>query len=317
MIPAAPPGSSGLAIDGRSLDGLKAQAARDPRAAVREAARQFEAMFMNELLKGMRASTASMGAMDNEGSRVSSEMLDAQWAQALSGRPGGLAEALERQLGRHLAQGSAPGLAPGPAPHQALPAAHAVPAADPQRVGPRDAGATRTPPGRGTVPPPLAGPVSALQRDFVDRHAALARQAQELTGVPAAFMVAQAALESGWGRRQIVHADGSPTHNLFGIKATPGWKGPVAEVTTTEYIGGQARKVVQRFRAYASAAESFADYARLLTNSARYRPVIAQAQDASAFAQGLQRAGYATDPNYADKLSRVINATLRLQRSVA
>ena len=298
MIPTTPPGSSGLAIDGRSLDGLKAQASRDPRAAVREAARQFEAMFMNELLKGMRATTAGMGALDNEGSRMSSEMLDAQWAQALSGRSGGLAEALERQLSRNL----------GPAAGAA--------AASP-RPDARDTRAARGATAQAAASAPAAGPASAVQRGFVDRHAALARQAQERTGVPAAFMMAQAALESGWGRRQILHADGSPTHNLFGIKATPGWKGPVAEVTTTEFIGGQARKVVQRFRAYASTAESFADYARLLMNSARYRPVIAQAQDASAFAQGLQRAGYATDPNYADKLSRVINTTLRLQRSVA
>ena len=127
-------------------------------------------------------------------------------------------------------------------------------------------------------------------------------------------MVAQAAHESGWGRREINHADGSPSYNLFGIKAGAGWRGPVAEVATTEYVGGVARKVTAKFRAYASYAESFADYARLMTSSPRYQGVLA-ADSANEFAQGLQRAGYATDPAYADKLTRVINTTLRLQRS--
>ena len=112
-------------------------------------------------------------------------------------------------------------------------------------------------------------------------------------------------------------ADGSTSFNLFGIKAGAGWKGPVARITTTEVVDGRPRKMVQAFRAYSSYEESFADYARLMSTSLRYREVVARADDARQFAQGLQRAGYATDPAYADKLSRVINTTLRLQRSVA
>ena len=131
-------------------------------------------------------------------------------------------------------------------------------------------------------------------------------------------MVAQAAHESGWGRREIKNADGSTSFNVFGIKAGAGWKGPVAEVTTTEYEGGVARKVTAKFRAYSSYEESFKDYARLMKDSPRYSQVMASASTGSAtpagFAQGLQRAGYATDPAYADKLTRVINTTLRLQR---
>ena len=129
--------------------------------------------------------------------------------------------------------------------------------------------------------------------------------AQFATGIPAAFMVAQAAHESGWGRREIRHADGSPSHNLFGIKAGAGWTGPVAEVTTTEYVDGRAHKVIAKFRAYASAAESFADYARLMRDSPRYQAV-RQADSAREFADGLQRAGYATDPNYAKKLISIM-----------
>ena len=130
-------------------------------------------------------------------------------------------------------------------------------------------------------------------------------------------MISQAALETGWGRKEIRHADGSPAYNLFGIKAGGNWKGPTAEVWTTEYVGGKPQRVKAQFRSYSSYAESFADYAKLIKDSPRYAQVRARGQDATAFAQGLQRAGYATDPAYAEKLSRVINTTLRLQRATA
>jgi flagellar protein FlgJ len=129
-------------------------------------------------------------------------------------------------------------------------------------------------------------------------------------------MVSQAALETGWGKKEIRNADGSSAHNLFGIKAGASWKGATTDVVTTEYSHGVAHKVVQKFRAYASAAESFADYARLMKDSPRYAAVVNAGADAKGFAQGLQKAGYATDPAYAEKLSRVINTTLRMQRSV-
>jgi flagellar rod assembly protein/muramidase FlgJ len=164
---------------------------------------------------------------------------------------------------------------------------------------------------------------------FVHQHGDAAKQAEAATGIPAAFMVSQAALETGWGRKEIRHADGTTSHNLFGIKAGANWKGPVAEVTTTEYINGRAQKVVAKFRAYGSYAESFADYAQLMKDSPRYQAAVGAAKGAGvagtsgaastsvAFANGLQKAGYATDPAYADKLTRVINTTLRLQRSLA
>ncbi|MET0211202.1 MAG: flagellar assembly peptidoglycan hydrolase FlgJ, partial [Burkholderiaceae bacterium] len=150
---------------------------------------------------------------------------------------------------------------------------------------------------------------------FVQQHKEAAATAEKTTGIPASFMIAQAAHETGWGRKEIKHTDGTPAYNLFGIKAGSNWNGPTADVTTTEYIGGQARKVVQKFRAYSSYAESFADYAQLMKNNPRYAKVVAAGSNAQGFAQGLQRAGYATDPAYADKLTRVINTTLRMQRA--
>jgi flagellar protein FlgJ len=276
---AAPP--TRLAGDAQSLAALRTRAAADPQAAVREVAKQFEALFMQELMKSMRAATVSSGMLDNEGSKLGTEMLDQQFALQMTGLPGGLSQAIERQLQRQT------GLAPAAA-----------------------AAATPLLPERAVRIPDKSAAA------FVQQHTQAAQAAQSATGIPAAFMLGQAAHESGWGRREIRHADGSPSHNLFGIKAGPDWKGAVAETLTTEYVDGRAVKTVARFRAYASHAESFADYARLMKNSPRYQQVLAQAQDAGSFAAGLQRAGYATDPAYAQKLTRVINTALQLQRSV-
>lgn len=278
-----------LAVDTRSLQQLQARAASDPRGTVREAARQFETLFMNELMKSMRATTLAEPT-EGEGG-MATGMLDQQFASQLAGMPGGLSEAIARQLERQM------GLTPGPIP--------ATGSAN-DAVSPVETRPTRLPQ-KGAA-------------GFVEQHSAAARAAEQATGIPAAFMVSQAALETGWGRKEIRHADGAPSYNLFGIKAGAGWRGPTAEVTTTEYVGGKAVKVTAKFRAYSSYAESFADYARLMKDSPRYQQVLAGASRgrdaASGFAQGLQRAGYATDPAYADKLTRVINTTLRLQRTL-
>jgi flagellar protein FlgJ len=151
----------------------------------------------------------------------------------------------------------------------------------------------------------------------VHQHSDAAQAASVATGIPAAFMLAQAALETGWGKREIIGRDGTPSHNLFGIKAGANWNGPTVDVMTTEFIAGRPQKRVQSFRAYASEAASFADYARLMKHSPRYAAVTAAGSDAKGFAEGLQRAGYATDPAYAEKLGRVINTALRLQRGMA
>ena len=292
---------NGLAYDTRSLDTLRARAASDPKAAVREAAKQFETLFMNELMKSMRATTLQSGMLDNAGTGMGTEMLDTQFAGQLAGRPGGLSEAIMKQLERQM------GLSPGPIPLTG--SANNTP--QPLSANPA---ATRIP--------------QAGAAGFVQQHSQAASVAEAATGIPATFMVSQAALETGWGRKEIRHGDGTPAFNLFGIKAGGSWKGPVAEVSTTEYVNGQPRKVMARFRAYGSYAESFADYAKLMKGSPRYQAAVAGAQGGdslrtvarldpgAAFAQGLQKAGYATDPAYADKLTRVINTTLRLQRSL-
>ena len=155
--------------------------------------------------------------------------------------------------------------------------------------------------------------VPAHVSEFKARVGAYAQEVSQATGIPAQFMLGQAALESGWGKRELRAADGTPSHNLFGIKAGAGWKGPVVEAVTTEYINGIAHKTVEKFRAYPSYAEAFRDYARLLSSNPRYTEVLRQAVqrlDAEGFAQALQRAGYATDPAYGDKLGRIIKTAL-------
>jgi flagellar protein FlgJ len=131
-------------------------------------------------------------------------------------------------------------------------------------------------------------------------------RAQQLTGVPASFILGQAALESGWGRREIRGPDGAQSYNLFGIKAGPGWQGKTMQVTTTEFEGGVARKSVQSFRAYDSYAAAFQDWALTIGRSQRYSGAIASAGSAGGFAFGMQQAGYSTDPAYGEKLARVI-----------
>ena len=145
--------------------------------------------------------------------------------------------------------------------------------------------------------------------DFVNRlwpHAAAASRA---TGIAPGFMIGHAALESGWGRAEIRGSNGEPSYNLFGIKAGRGWNGAVIEATTTEYVNGVAQKSVEKFRAYASYAEAFKDYANLLGSNPRYAAVIDNGNDPAKFAAGLQQAGYATDPMYADKLNRILQGS--------
>jgi len=122
---------------------------------------------------------------------------------------------------------------------------------------------------------------------------------------PAPLILAQAALESGWGKREIRADDGTQSFNLFGIKADRGWKGATVETTTTEYVDGEPQKVRAKFRAYGSYEEAFTDYARFITRNPRYANVLAT-DDPNEAAHGLQRAGYATDPRYGEKLVRIM-----------
>ena len=279
----------GLAADVRGLGALKYDAARNDPAAIRETAKQFESLFMRELLKSMRDATMKSGFLESSGGDLGSDLLDQQLAQSMSGRPGGLSDLIAKQLSMQM---GGPSSSPSQAAPQAalsVPQFQARPAqADTKRVA-----------------------VGAAQ--FVQHHQHAAEQVARSSGIPASFMLGQAGHETGWGRAEIMKTDGTRSHNLFGIKADPNWKGPVAEITTTEFMDGQPRKLVARFRAYASYEASFRDYARLINESPRYAKARQSTASFEAYATHLHQAGYATDPAYGSKLSRAISMAVRLQ----
>jgi flagellar protein FlgJ len=285
--------SQALSADVQSLGALKLEAGKNSKSAIKETAKQFESLFMRELIKSMREATMKSGMLDSPGGDLGTDLLDQQFAVQMSGKAGGLSDLIEQQLTRQM--------------------------------GTPPAGASQT--SKSAAVSPSSAPSSAIskttrapsesQASFVNQHSAAANEAERASGLPAGFMLGQAGHDTGWGKHEIKHKGGASSHNLFGIKAGASWTGKVAEVTTTEYVNGVPQKQVARFRAYDSYADSFKDYARMISESPRYAKAREQTGSAHAFASGLQKAGYATDPDYAAKLSRAINTTLQIRRAQA
>jgi flagellar protein FlgJ len=346
-------------FDASGLAALKRQVKSNDPQALKAAAQQFEALFLQMVMKSMRDATPREGLFDSEQTRMYESLLDQQMAQVMGTRSNGtgLAAMIEKQL---LQQNPEPVPYEGGIPLKPPAAAIGIdtnpraiplpqggptvrplqPATVPQQSGfmpmlrqpatvlpatvlpatvlPATASPASTFTTPGTEAPPSAVPqgtafevAPATAREFGSKLWPAATAAARSTGIPPQFMVAQAALETGWGKAELRRADGSPSFNVFGIKAGRGWNGAVVEATTTEYVDGVAHKQVERFRAYGSYNEAFRDYAGLLAGSSRYAGVIGT-QDPVSFARGLQRAGFATDPQYAAKLERIIGGpTLR------
>jgi flagellar protein FlgJ len=290
------------AFDVKGIGELRQSAKANDPAALKTAATQFEAMFLNMMMKSMRDATPQDGMLDSQQSKMFTTMMDQQTSQNLAKRGTGLADVLIRQLSQATQlQALAPA---GPD----APGVAASPLAALSTLSTSLTSSARSV--LQTVPAPAARTQAPHVRAFQEKLAAHAQEASRTTGIPAKFMLGQAALESGWGKHEIKGRDGATSHNLFGIKAGANWTGKVAEAVTTEYVNGVAQTSVEKFRAYDSYADSFKDYAKLITGNKRYEKVLASAGDASSFAQGLQRAGYATDPNYAAKLTRIIKHSL-------
>ncbi|MGO4580931.1 flagellar assembly peptidoglycan hydrolase FlgJ [Cupriavidus sp. 2TAF22] len=329
--------SQRFALDTQGFEGLK-QSARTGAGpeTLRTAARQFEAVFTQMVLKSMRDATPQEGLFDNEQTKLYMSMMDQQLSQQMSSRGIGLADVMVRQLARASGAAVPPELAgsAGAAAARQASLQAGMDDAAPGLAGALDMrnGDGDTPRAGSVVAGPSWNPTAGLRQyqgqaqdtgawqgngpalpedtpahisAFVSRMAGPAMSASRATGVPAKLILGQAALESGWGRREIAHPDGSTTFNVFGVKAGANWKGAVAEITTTEYVDGQPQKVRARFRAYGSYDEAFADYGRLLSNNPRYAEVLAAGNPDDA-ARGLQRAGYATDPAYGEKLVRIM-----------
>ncbi len=319
--------SSKLAVDAKSIDDLHLMAKRNPDEALQKVAQQFEALFMNMLLKSMREATPKDGLFDSQQTQFFTQMYDQQLAQQISTKGIGIADMMVQQLTRanksiepqtsiRLADSiisamnssnQSPWVKDG---HTNDKSEQLWPSAQNSLNALIPAGKTNPSAEAFIAPIPLEAQLKKLSNhltDFIDNLLPHAKMVSQSTGIPPHFMLAQAALESGWGKHEIRYADNSPSYNLFGIKAGANWKGDVVETVTTEYINGAPQKMVEKFRAYSSYAEGFSDYANLLLDNPRYAKVL-KTNDAVTFANGLQRAGYATDPMYAEKLIRILNS---------
>lgn len=311
--------SNRFALDVQGFDAMRAQANAAPQQGLKAAAKQFDAVFTQMMLKSMREATPSDSPFDSHDSATFTSMLDQQLAQNVGAKGIGVADMMLKQLMRNAgatapADGtgaSASGDSSANAGNMAAMNAMAKAYANAAGSSTASTASKASLSGSGysaasALTPPARGVGSDKVAAFVDRLAAPAQAASAATGIPARFIIGQAALESGWGKREIKNNDGSSTHNVFGIKATSDWSGKTASAVTTEYVNGKPQKVVEKFRAYDSYEDALTDYASVLKSNPRYAPVVEASRDAAGFAHGMQKAGYATDPQYAKKLISIM-----------
>ncbi|MGO2259659.1 MAG: flagellar assembly peptidoglycan hydrolase FlgJ [Hafnia alvei] len=280
------------AYDAQALNQLKRHTDAGSEQAIRETAKQMEGMFVQMMLKSMRAALPQDGELSTEQTKLYTSMYDQQIAQEMSGSLG-IADMLVQQLsGSKTTIPDSVGSTPMALDGETI---QSMPVRALEQVM------------RRAMPriPQNGSPMPTNNGEFVTQLSGAARVASQQSGIPHQLIVAQAALESGWGQREIPTPDGSRSYNLFGIKAGKSWDGPTTEIATTEYENGAAHKVKAKFRVYGSYLEAISDYVQLITNNPRYANV-ANANTPEQAAHALQKAGYATDPNYASKLVQVI-----------
>lgn len=275
------------ALDFSQYAGMRAAAKQNDPAALKQAAQQFEALFTQMMLKSMRDALPGDSTLGSQGDFYTS-LYDQQLSTTLaSGKGMGLADLLVKQLAQ---SSSAPGAALASVNSASSIAAYSKTT---EASETRDVGASEWTPGDAD--------------GFLDAIRPHAEKAAQALGVPTRAIMAQAVLETGWGRRIPRDTDGRPTLNLFGIKAGGGWSGKTVEAGTQEYVDGEFRNEAASFRAYGSLSETFDDYVRFLSRNPRYVEALRH-DSVGGFAQGLQKAGYATDPAYARKIVDVANS---------
>lgn len=322
--------------DIQGMADLRRAATRDSKAALPAVARQFESLFTQMLLKSMREASFGGGILDSSESDQWRDMFDKQIALSMAndGKGMGIAAMLVRQLGGK----------PGAAAASSDPTRLTAELRAARTLAGFVVGTAAGPPGDASASAPAATPTdaagsdddasdgfieralqfaktagsSALQaaqrmvfegpEDFVQKLAPYAQAAAQKLGVSVRAVLAQAALETGWGKHMPRQADGSSSHNLFGIKTGSSWNGKSANVPTLEYENGVAAYRNAAFRAYTGPMQAFADYARMLSDNPRYANALGRGDDVAGFAHALRRAGYATDPGYAAKLTHIANS---------
>lgn len=298
--------------DFNGLNALKSQARTDKQAALEEVARQFESLFLSEMLKSMRKAGdvfAEGNYLNSSQSEFYRDMFDSQLSLTMAkGQGTGLAEALVRQLGQQT---------PGLDSDGGKLSAHKASLADYERSLPAlsaqlpeqleqvtevaQRAESMTPAIAAALPEKFDSP-----EHFVRELLPVAEKISGDSGIDPKLMVAQAALETGWGRHMIKGDGNQPSFNLFGIKADSRWQGEAVTITTTEYREGLPMKEQAQFRAYPDYESSFRDYVSFLESNPRYRDVLSVADQPEIFADKLQEAGYATDPNYGEKIRTIM-----------
>ena len=295
---------SDVYTDFKGLAELRGRAGDNSEETLREVAGQFEALFIQMMLKSMRDAGLGEGLMDSEHTKTYQSMYDQQLAIDMSKKQGlGLADMMVQQLRRADTVDS----------EAEDTAAVAAPAFDTQR---RVTRTSQMPQPHSIQPQQTVQQAAAAPRDwqpgskedFVRELWPHAKRAAHELGTRPEALLAQAALETGWGKRMIRGADGQNSFNLFGIKADARWQGERVMTETVEFRDGLMRRERAPFRAYPSLAESFADYANFLKTNPRYREALKVGTDAPAFVHALSQAGYATDPDYSNKINQIMNS---------
>lgn len=308
--------------DVQGLQNIKRLAEQDEDAALKQVSLQFETLFMQMIMKSMREATRSLNEdsfLNTQYTEFYQEMHDEQLVQEMAKSGGmGLGEMMYQQLSRdpdHPNGNSVPHVLPlDSTGRPILPSHMGRPrpereddaALNTQGLNMDDADLTVT----GAVGQDLVDPADKRSEfespaDFVQTLWPLAEQVADELGTDPRYVIAQAALETGWGQHVIGRQGGDSSYNLFNIKADHRWSGDSARVSTREYLQGRPVMVEADFRAYDSFADSFADFADFLRDNPRYAPALEVADDGAAWAQALQQAGYATDPAYAEKIERI------------
>ena len=307
-----------------SLQQIRSAAGKDEKAALRQAAEQFESIFFGMLLSSMRKANEAFevdGMMNSQSTKFYRDMHDSQLATELSSSGAlGLADLLVQQLSPALSgrsqervekqqslEGQASALTMPDYRPKAVPIQPILPATSVEKpILPQPGKAASSVPSESDWQ--VASPM-----EFVKKLLPAARQSAAVLGLDPLALVAQAALETGWGQRMIKTASGSNSFNLFGIKANNGWQGDTAVVSTLEYRQGLAMKEQAKFRAYASPEQSLADYVDFIRDNPRYQSAVDVSGDAQRYFEQLQAAGYATDPAYAEKIMAVYQSPVMQQ----
>ncbi|MBE0440281.1 MAG: flagellar assembly peptidoglycan hydrolase FlgJ [Gammaproteobacteria bacterium] len=310
------------ALDFKGLAELRRSATVDQKDqdTLRQVAGQFESLFVNMMLKSMRQAKLADGIFDSSQSDTFREMADQQLAMDLSSRGGiGLQEVIMRQLGGQLDSKLAtkPTLGDEP-PFYGIDTAKIRPAlASKANVDLLQHSSTHS-------PSPIASSPTVEQpsdmsfdspQQFVEKLWPMAKRAADRIGVTPDVILSQAALETGWGKHVINKANGESSFNLFNIKADSRWTGDKTSVGTVEYHNGVAIRQQAQFRSYDSYQQSFDDYVNFLQTQPRYQNALKQTDNPEQFIEALHKSGYATDPDYADKIKRIMNGATLAQFS--